>query len=150
MGCWKLFSDQPEPVTRELRAYIGDLGESLIKNKYQRTRTRFLDKYGRLFLYDIYFEKIYSIDDEDIHFVKLEGCALIGDPDNPDGTSTYHEYFFIHDDFFYRILETDQNSDIELKVIHKYVSSLSINDNSTGSSSKFSNSYETVLTHHQL
>ena len=27
-------------------------------------------KYGGLSLYDIYFEKICSIDDEDIHFVK--------------------------------------------------------------------------------
>ena len=36
-----------------------------------------------------------------------------------DGTSTDHECFCIHDDLFDRILETDQNSDIILKVIHK-------------------------------
>ena len=32
----------------------------------QRTRTRFLEKYGGLSIYDIDFEKRYSIDDEDI------------------------------------------------------------------------------------
>ena len=30
--------------------------------------------------------KIYSIDDEDIHFGKVDGHALIGNPDHPDGT----------------------------------------------------------------
>ena len=39
--------------------------------------------------------------------------------DHLDGTSTDHEYFCIHDDLFDRILETDQNSDIILKVIHQ-------------------------------
>ena len=64
-------------------------------------------KYGGLSLYDISFEKRYYIDDKGIHFVKGDGYALIGDPDHPDGTSTDHEYFCIHDDFFDRILETD-------------------------------------------
>ena len=76
-------------------------------------------RYGGLSLYAIDLEKIYSIDDEDIQFVKGDGNALIGNPDNPDGNSTDHEYFFIHDDLFDRILETDQNYDIILKVIHK-------------------------------
>ena len=90
-----------------------------MKKNYQCTCTCFLEKYGRLSLYDIDFEKIYFIDDEDINFVK--GCvyALIGNPDHPYGTSTYHEYFFIRDELFERILVTDQNSDIILKVIHK-------------------------------
>ena len=64
-------------------------------------------------------DNIYSIDDKDIHFVKGNVYALIGNPDHPDGNSTYHEYFCIHDYFFDIILETDQNSDIILKVIHK-------------------------------
>ena len=44
-----------------------------------------------------------------IHFVKEYGFALIGNQDHPDGTSTDHEYFCIHDDMFGRILENDQN-----------------------------------------
>ena len=90
-----------------------------MKKYDQRSRTCFLNKYGVLSLYDIYMENKYSIDDKEIHFVKGHGYALIGNPDHPDGTSTYHEYFCIHNDLFDRILETDQNYDITLKVIHK-------------------------------
>ena len=69
-------------------------------NKYdQISRTRFLYKYGGLYLYDIDMEKRYSIDNKGIHFVKGYGYALIGNPDHPYGTSTDHEYFFISDDF---------------------------------------------------
>ena len=50
-------------------------------------------EYGGLYLYGIYFEKRYSIDDEDIHFVKGDEYALIGNSYHPDVTSTYHEYF---------------------------------------------------------
>ena len=59
----------------------------------QRTHTRFLEKYDGISIYGIYFEKIYSIDDEDIHFVK--GCeySLIGNPYNTYITSIYHECF---------------------------------------------------------
>ena len=64
----KVFSDQPEPVTRELRAYIEYCEKSLIKKNYQRACTRFLVKYGGLSLYDIDFEIRYSIDDKYIHF----------------------------------------------------------------------------------
>ena len=85
----------------------------------KRTRTRLLAKYGGTSLYNIFFEKIYSIDDEDIHFVKVDRYVLIGTPDNLDGTSTDRECFCIHDDLFDRILETDHNSDIVLKVINK-------------------------------
>ena len=35
--------------------------------------------------------KRYSIDEKEMHFVKGEGCALIGNPDHPDGTSTDRE-----------------------------------------------------------
>ena len=57
-----------------------------MKKNYQRTRTRFLAKYGGLSLYDIDFGKRYSIDDENIHFVKGYGNVLIGNPNHPDGT----------------------------------------------------------------
>ena len=79
-----------------------------MKKNDQRTRIHFFAKYGGLSLYDIGFGKIYSIDDEDIHFVKEYRCDLIGNQDHPDGTSTDHEYLCIHDDLFGRILENDQ------------------------------------------
>ena len=90
-----------------------------MKKYDQRSCTRFLVKYGGLSLYDIDMEKRYYIYDKEIHFVKGDRYALIGNPDHPDWTSTDHEYFCIHNDLFDRILETDQNSDIILKVIHK-------------------------------
>ena len=71
-------------------------------------------------------------------FLKGDRYALIGNPDHPDGTSTDHEYFCIHDDLFDIILEIDQNYDIILKVIYKDPSFLSINDNSTDSIPKMS------------
>ena len=67
-------------------------GNVLFKN-YQRTCNCFLDKYIILYLYYVDFEKIYLIDDEEIHFVKGYGYALIGNPENPYGTSTDHKYF---------------------------------------------------------
>ena len=93
-----------------------------MKKKNQRTCTWFLAKYGGLYLYYIDFDKRYSIYDEYTHFLKGDGHYLIGNPDHPYGTSTDHEYFCVHDDLFGRILETDQNSDIALKVIHKEMS----------------------------
>ena len=90
-----------------------------MKKNDQRTRTCFLEKYGGLSLYDIYMKNRHSSDDKGIHFVNGDGYALIGNPDNPYETSTDHEYFCIHDESFGRILETEQDSDITLKVIHK-------------------------------
>ena len=90
-----------------------------MKKYDQINRTRFLAKYGGLSLYDVDTEKIYYIDDKDIHFVKGDIYALIGNPDYPDWTSTDHEYFCIHYDLFEKILEIDQNSNIKLKAIHK-------------------------------
>ena len=121
-----------------------------MKKNDQRTRTHFLAKYGGLSLYDFDFDKRYLIDDEEIHFVKWDGYALIGDPDHPDGTSTDHEYFCIHDDLFNRILETDQNSNIILKVIHKEPLFSSINDNSTYSRYKMRSRSEMVSPCHQI
>ena len=74
---------------------------------------------GGLSICDIDMDKIYSIDDKETNFVKGDKYALIGNPYHSDGTSTDHEYYCIHDDLFEKILETDQNSDIILKVIHK-------------------------------
>ena len=78
-----------------------------MKKDDQISLTRFLAKYGGLSLYYIDTEKKYSIDDKEIHFVKGDGYALIGNPDHPDGSSTDYEYFCIHEDLFDRILETD-------------------------------------------
>ena len=146
----RVFSDHSEPVKRELRAYIEDWGKSSMKKNYQRNRTPFLAKYGGLSLYDIYFEKRYSIDDEIIHFVNGDVYDLIGNPDHPYGTSSDHEYFCIHDDLFDGILENDQNSDIILKVIHKEPSLSSINDNRSYSTSKNNSRSKMVPPCHQL
>ena len=115
----KVSSDQSEPIKRYLRAYIEYWGNCQLKINDQRTCTWFLAKYGGLSLYDVDFGKIYSIDDEYIHFVKGDIYALIGNPNHPCGTWTYREYFCIHYDLFEIISETDQNSDIILEVIHK-------------------------------
>ena len=98
-----------------------------MKKDDQRSRTCFLAKYGGISLYDIDTEKIYYIDYKDINFVKGDGYAWIGIPDHPDGSSTDHEYFCIHDDLFDRILETEQDSNITLNVIHRETSISSIN-----------------------
>ena len=65
----KLISGQSEPITGDLIDYIEDWEISHEEN-YQRTSTRVLAKYGRLSLYDIGFEKRYSIYDEGVYFVK--------------------------------------------------------------------------------
>ena len=57
-----------------------------MKKDDQRYRTHFLAKYRGLSIYDIYTEKRYSIDDTEIYSLKEDGYALIGNPDNPDGT----------------------------------------------------------------
>ena len=77
-----------------------------MKKDDQRYRTCFLAKYGGISLYDIDTEKKYSIDDKEIHFVKEYRYALIGNPDHPDGSSTDHSYFCIHDNLFDRNLES--------------------------------------------
>ena len=95
-------------------------------------------------------EKRYSIDDKEIHFVKGDGYALIGYPDHPYGTSTHHGYYCIHGDLFDRILETDQNSDIILKVIHKDPSFSSINSKIYDSRSENNSISEMVTPFHRL
>ena len=103
-GVKTLFSYKSETAKIELRSYIEDWGEMSMKKNDQGTCTWFLDKYGWLSLYDIYFGNRCYIDDEDIHFVKRDVYALIGNPDHPDRTSTDHGYLCIHDDFFDRVL----------------------------------------------
>ena len=107
MGCGKSIFRSIRTCQKRSEILHLRLGNFLIKKNDQRTRTHFLAKYWGLSLHDIYFGKIYSIDDEDTKFVKRDGHALIGNPYHPDGTSTDHEYFFIHDHLFDRILETD-------------------------------------------
>ena len=53
-----------------------------MKKNDKITRTRFLAKYGGTSLYYIVFEKIYSIDDEDIQFLNWDGYDLIGNTDH--------------------------------------------------------------------
>ena len=91
--------------------------------------TPFLEKQCGLSICDIDIQIRYTIDDQGIHFVKNDLYSLIGNPDNTYETSTDNEYFFIHDNLFDRILETDQNSDIVLNIINKYVSLSPINEN---------------------
>ena len=86
-----------------------NIGKIPNEKQDQGYRTRFLGNYCGLALYNIYIEKRYTIDDEDLHFVKKCEYYLVGNPDNPDGASTDHAYFLIHDDLFDRILEIGQN-----------------------------------------
>ena len=76
--------------------------------------------------------------------------TLIDNLDNPYGTSTNHKYFLIHDDFFDRILATDQNNDIWLNIIPKYVLFKSINDISKDSISKLGKRSEIISPRHTL
>ena len=64
----------------------------------QRSRTRFFVKYGDLYLYDIDLTTIYTIENEEILFVKGYVYDLFDNTYHPYGSSTYHEYFLIHDD----------------------------------------------------
>ena len=66
-----------------------------MKKGDQRSRTRFLAKYVRLSLYDVYIEKRYSIDDKKINSVNGDKHALIGNPDHPDRSSTDHIFFHL-------------------------------------------------------
>ena len=121
-----------------------------MKKDDQRYQTRFSAKYGGLYLYYNDMQKRYSINDKGIYFVKGDGYTLIDNPDLPDGSSTDHEYFCIHGDLFDRILGTDQDSDITLKVIHKETSLSSINVKRSNSRSEKYSMSEMVTPRHQL
>ena len=51
-GVEKLFHNQDEAITRELKMYIEEWEYKHIKNKSQVSKTMFLEKYGSLALYD--------------------------------------------------------------------------------------------------
>ena len=121
-----------------------------MKKDDQRYRTRFLAKYGGISLYDIDAEKRYSIDEKEMNFVKREVYALIGNPDFPDGSSTDHDYFCIHEDFFDRILATEQISDITLHMIHRETSLPSINVKRSIQRSEKCSMSEMVTPHHHI
>ena len=70
-----------------------------MKKYEQLSSAKCLEKYGDTDLYGEDLNKIYTIDHEDTHFFKKKGWALIGIPDEPDGGSTYHKYFSIHEYF---------------------------------------------------
>ena len=89
----------PNPLQKSLE-FILKMGKNPYERKWPKILHSFLEKYDGLFLYDIYINKIYIIDDEDIQFVNKYGYSLIGNPDHPDGTSNSHEYFLIYDVFF--------------------------------------------------
>ena len=55
---------------------------------------------GGLSFYDEDMKKIYITDYEDIDLVKNGYLDFIGNTNEPDGTSTDHECFYIHDDLF--------------------------------------------------
>ena len=108
-GMWKKYFQINLNRLHERWELILNIGESPNDKHDQWYYTWFLEKYCGLSLYDIYIENRCTIDDEDLHFVKKYGYDLIGNPDNPDGASTDHAYFILHDDLFDIILETDQN-----------------------------------------
>ena len=68
-------------------------------------------------LYDEDTEKIFTTDHEQLQLDKNYGWSLIGVKNKPDGTLLYHEYFFIHDDIFYRNQSVCQDENIMLKFI---------------------------------
>ena len=119
-----------------------------MKKTYQIYRTCFLEKYGGLSIYDVDTKHRYKTDNEEIKLVNKYGYALIGNPDHTDGTSTYKEYFIIHDDLFDQILATAQNNITVLKFIPKYVLLPSINGSISNSSSNLRNKYEFFSPYH--
>ena len=67
-----------------------------------------------------------------------------------DGSSTDHEYFFIHEDLFDRILATDQDSDISFNIIHRETSLPYINVKRSSQISEKCSMSEMVTPHHQI
>ena len=104
----------------------------------------------KAYLYDIDTKKRYSIEEKEMHFLKVEGYALIGNPDFPDGSSTDHEYFCIHEDLFHRILATELDSDITLNLIHRETSLPSINVKRSSQRSDKCSMSEMVTPRHQI
>ena len=93
MGCGRKYFYTNQNILQERRELILNIGKIPYEKHDQRTCTCFLETYIRISLYDIDFDIIYSIGDEDIHFVKVYGYNWPGNPYNPDGNSTDHGYF---------------------------------------------------------
>ena len=98
-----------------------------IKKTDQRSHTTFLEEYGGISLYDEDLKKRYRIYHSDIHFVNNNGLDLIETIDEPDGTSTNHDYSPIRDGLFNIILAKNNNVGILQKIISQNVSSSIIN-----------------------
>ena len=86
-------------------------------------------KCGGLDFYDEDWKKIYAINHEVINFVNNYGWTLIIIPDEPDGTSTDHDFYPFRISF-YRILATHQKVGTSLKIII-IISSKIINESIT-------------------
>ena len=54
-------------------------------------------KCGSLALYDEDLKKIFTIDHKQLEFNKTDGLALIGIPEEPDGTLSDHEHSVLID-----------------------------------------------------
>ena len=91
-----------------------------------------------MYLYDKDMNNRYTIDHESIHLANKSRYALIGNPDKNYGTLNDHEYFPTNDDFFDRILSTNNNDNISLNIIPKNMSSPIINKFSNNLSNKSS------------
>ena len=111
-GVQKLFQTSYEVIIRELKIYVEDMGKLNIKRKIQLLRTMFLENHGSLDIYDEDLKEIFIIDHKKLQFNKISGWAIIGIPEEPDGTLSNHEYFCIHDDLFDRIQSTYQDRNI--------------------------------------
>ena len=92
------------------------MGKIHIKITAQWSHTRFLEKYGGLSLYDEDLKKGYKIDNGGINFVKNYGLDWILNTNEPDGTSTDHEYLPIHNNLLGRILAKNNNVGISSKI----------------------------------
>ena len=68
-------------------------------------------------LYDKDVKKIFIVDHEELQFNKKYGWTLIGIPEEPDGSLSDHEYFFILDDLFDIIKSTHQDKNVSLNMI---------------------------------
>ena len=86
-------------------------------------------KCGGLDFYDEDRKKRYAINHEVIEFVKNYGWSLIIIPDEPDGTSTDHDFYPFRISF-YRILATHQKVGTSLKIINIFSSKI-INESIT-------------------
>ena len=70
MGCGKSLFRSIRTFQKRAESLYWRLGGIVNEVNYQIICTRFLEKYGGLSLYNIDFGYRYSVDDEDIHFVK--------------------------------------------------------------------------------